>query len=82
MSPSTEYRTTLQAYIATLAAQIFGVHCALYACIMALSMAKAISRSTAKNGATYVDGSLFALGLGLSGMVLSLLALLVQKYKY
>jgi len=49
---------------------------------MFLSMAKAISRSTAKNGATYVDGSLFALGLGLSGMVLSLLALLVQKYKY
>ena len=72
----------LQADLATVAAQIFGVHCALYACIMVLSMAKAISHSTAKNGATYVDGSLFALGLGLSGMVLSFLALLVQKCKY
>jgi hypothetical protein len=45
-------------------------------------MTKDISLNTTKNDATYVDNSHFVLGLGLSGMVLSLLVLLVKKNKY
>lgn len=50
------------------ATQLFGAHVAAYASIATLQRAGALSREVALDALSFIDGTLFACGLGLSGM--------------
>ena len=62
-SPTPSYDSVL-----ALAPQVLGVHLVAYLAVTGLATAKAIPHDLGKYVVSWIDGSLFALGLGMSGM--------------
>jgi len=54
--------------LTTLAFQILGLHLLAYLAVTGMATAKMIQPNAARSLVTFMDGSLFALGLGVSGM--------------